>query len=167
MRGPALARFADESRFWVLRGEIVAADVVGTGCLRLLLLVALGENENAHRLARSMREHDAAAHHLVCVLRIDAEIHREIDALVELGDRRVLQHFHGGAKTIGLFAIDELLASVERETLLLLLAGGVVYSLGTIFHLSSRLPYQQALWHASVLVAASIHYAAILSLLTP
>jgi hemolysin III len=68
---------------------------------------------------------------------------------------------------IGLFAIDELLASVERESLILLLAGGVVYSLGTIFHLSSRLPYQQALWHASVLVAASIHYAAILSLLTP
>ena len=68
---------------------------------------------------------------------------------------------------IGLFAIDELLASVQRETLILLLAGGVVYSLGTIFNLSSRLPYQQALWHASVLVAASIHYAAILSLLTP
>lgn len=67
---------------------------------------------------------------------------------------------------IGLFAIDELLASVGQGTLLLLLAGGVVYSLGTIFHLSSRLPYQQALWHASVLAAASIHYAAILSLLT-
>ncbi len=46
---------------------------------------------------------------------------------------------------IGLFAIDELLASVGQGTLLLLLAGGVVYSLGTIFHLSSRLPYQQAL----------------------
>jgi hemolysin III len=67
---------------------------------------------------------------------------------------------------IGLFAIDELLASVERAPLLLLLAGGVVYSLGTIFHLSSRLRYQQALWHASVLLAASIHYAAILLLLT-
>lgn len=67
---------------------------------------------------------------------------------------------------IGLFALDELLASVERLPLLLLLAGGVVYSLGTIFHLSSRLPYQQALWHASVLLAASIHYAAILLLLT-
>ena len=67
---------------------------------------------------------------------------------------------------IGLLALDELLASVEPTTLLLLLAGGVVYSLGTIFHLSSRLPYQQALWHASVLVAASIHYAAILLLLT-
>ncbi|MCC8431677.1 hemolysin III family protein [Reyranella aquatilis] len=67
---------------------------------------------------------------------------------------------------IGVLAIDELLASVEPTTLLLLLAGGVVYSLGTIFHLSSRLPYQQALWHASVLLAASIHYAAILLLLT-
>jgi hemolysin III len=67
---------------------------------------------------------------------------------------------------IGVLAIDELLASVEPTTLLLLLAGGVVYSLGTIFHLSSRLRYQRALWHASVLLAASIHYVAILLLLT-
>ena len=65
---------------------------------------------------------------------------------------------------IGLVAIDPLLASVERGALILVLVGGLVYSGGVVFHLSSRLRYQRALWHASVLVAASIHYAAILSL---
>ena len=65
---------------------------------------------------------------------------------------------------IGLVAIDPLLASVERGALILVLVGGLVYSGGVVFHLSSRMRYQRALWHASVLIAASIHYAAILSL---
>lgn len=65
---------------------------------------------------------------------------------------------------IGLVALDELLASVERRVLLLVLLGGLVYSGGVVFHLSSRLRYQQALWHGCVLVAAAIHYIAILSL---
>lgn len=65
---------------------------------------------------------------------------------------------------IGLVAIDPLLASVERGALILVLVGGLVYSGGVVFHLSSRMRYQRALWHVSVLIAASIHYAAILSL---
>lgn len=65
---------------------------------------------------------------------------------------------------IGLVALDELLASVERRILILVLLGGLVYSGGVVFHLASRLRYQQALWHACVLVAASIHYVAIFSL---
>jgi hemolysin III len=65
---------------------------------------------------------------------------------------------------IGLVALDPLLASVERGALLLVLLGGLVYSGGVLFHLSSRLRYQRALWHGSVLIAASIHYVAIFSL---
>lgn len=65
---------------------------------------------------------------------------------------------------VGLVAIDPLLQSVERGALILVLLGGLVYSGGVVFHLSSRLRYQRALWHASVLIAASIHYAAIFSL---
>ena len=65
---------------------------------------------------------------------------------------------------IGLVAIDPLLASVEHGALILVLAGGLVYSGGVVFHLSSRMRYQRALWHASVLIAASIHYAAIFAL---
>lgn len=66
---------------------------------------------------------------------------------------------------IGVVAIEPLLASLERSTLVLLLAGGVVYSGGVIFHLSVHRHYSRALWHGSVLVAAVLHYVAIASLL--
>lgn len=66
---------------------------------------------------------------------------------------------------IGVVAIRPLLASVESGTLLLLLAGGLVYSAGVLFHLSRGRRYQVALWHGSVLVAATLHYFAILRLL--
>ena len=55
-----------------------------------LLLLALREDEDAHRLAGAVRQHDRAAHHLVGVPRIDAEVHREVDALVELRGRQRL-----------------------------------------------------------------------------
>jgi hemolysin III len=66
---------------------------------------------------------------------------------------------------VGVIAAEPLLASLDRATLVLLLAGGVVYSVGVIFHLAVRWPYARALWHGSVLIAATIHYAAIMTLL--
>ncbi len=66
---------------------------------------------------------------------------------------------------VGVIAAEPLLASLDRTTLVLLLAGGVVYSVGVVFHLAARLPYARALWHGFVLVAAAIHYAAIVTLL--
>jgi hemolysin III len=66
---------------------------------------------------------------------------------------------------VGIVAAEPLLASLDRATLVLLLAGGVVYSVGVVFHLAAHWRYAQALWHGSVLIAASIHYAAIMTLL--
>ena len=54
---------------------------------------------------------------------------------------------------------------ITAITLILLLVGGVVYSAGVVFHLASHWPYARALWHGSVVIAASIHYAAIMTLL--
>jgi hemolysin III len=42
----------------------------------------------------------------------------------------------------------------------LLVAGGVFYSVGIVFHLA-RVRFQEAVWHSFVLVAAACHYAAI------
>ena len=42
--------------------------------------------------------------------------------------------------------------------------GGIVYSLGTIVHAFDRLPFQRAIWHGLVVIAAAIHYAAIVAL---
>lgn len=63
---------------------------------------------------------------------------------------------------IGLVALAPLLAVLDRQTLILLGAGGALYTLGTLFHLWHRLPFQNAVWHGFVLSAAACHYAAVL-----
>lgn len=60
-------------------------------------------------------------------------------------------------------ALDPLLAATSEAGLTLLGAGGLLYSLGVVFHLWERLPYQNAIWHAFVLAAAACHFFAVLS----
>jgi hemolysin III len=62
----------------------------------------------------------------------------------------------------GLAAIAPLVPFVQTSTLVLLGAGGLLYTVGVVFHLWERLPFQNAIWHAFVLVAAAVHYAAVL-----
>jgi hemolysin III len=62
----------------------------------------------------------------------------------------------------GLAAIAPLVPLVQVSTLVLLGAGGLLYSAGVVFHLWERLPFQNAIWHAFVLTAAAVHYAAVL-----
>ena len=52
-------------------------------------------------------------------------------------------------------------SAVSARVLVLLVVGGVVYTLGVIFHLWERLPYHNAIWHAFVVVASACHFAAI------
>ena len=65
--------------------QVVGADMVGTGRLGLLRLLALGEDQDAHGLAEPVGEDHGAAHHLVGLAGVDAETHTDIDRLVELG----------------------------------------------------------------------------------
>ena len=62
----------------------------------------------------------------------------------------------------GLAAIGPLIPSVQPSTLVLLGAGGLLYTVGVAFHAWERLPFQTAIWHGFVLVAAAVHYAAVL-----
>lgn len=59
-------------------------------------------------------------------------------------------------------AIGPLLASVALPVFVLLVAGGVIYTVGVPFHLWSRLKFNNAIWHVCVLVAAAFHYVAVL-----
>jgi hemolysin III len=54
----------------------------------------------------------------------------------------------------------ELLLSLPTPVVTLLVAGGVFYTVGITFHLA-RVPFQEAIWHCFVLVAAGCHYAAV------
>jgi len=66
---------------------------------------------------------------------------------------------------IGLAAAGPFMTALDSQTLVLLALGGSIYTAGVVFHLWHRLPYQNAIWHGFVLVAAMIHYAAVLTVL--
>ncbi|MBV9860207.1 MAG: hemolysin III family protein [Alphaproteobacteria bacterium] len=58
--------------------------------------------------------------------------------------------------------VPRFVRSMDRATLILVVAGGVLYSIGAGLHRWRRLPYHDAIWHALVLAGAACHYAAIL-----
>jgi hemolysin III len=61
---------------------------------------------------------------------------------------------------VALIALRPLIQGVPVVALVLLIAGGLIYTTGAlIFH--SRLPYRRAIWHGFVVTAAGAHYAAI------
>jgi hemolysin III len=60
-----------------------------------------------------------------------------------------------------LLDIDPLMSSISNFALWLLIAGGVIYTVGVVFHLSEQLAFHNAIWHGLVLIAASCHYASI------
>ncbi len=67
-----------------------------------------------------------------------------------------------GSGWLILIAINPMLASVEMGGLLLLLAGGLCYSLGVIFYAWKKLVYHHAIWHLFVLAGSILHFFAVL-----
>ena len=65
----------------------------------------------------------------------------------------------------GVIAYDSLASAIPSSSLWLLAIGGILYSLGTVFHVWRRLRFHNAIWHGFVLLAASCHYSAVLACL--
>jgi hemolysin III len=63
----------------------------------------------------------------------------------------------------GLFAFDSIASTLPSTTIWLLAIGGILYSLGTLFHIWQHLRFQNAIWHGFVLLGASCHYWAVLA----
>lgn len=61
---------------------------------------------------------------------------------------------------LGVLAAWPLMTSLPLAALILLLVGGVTYTLGTIFY-AKAWPFSKAIWHGHVLAAAAAHYAAV------
>lgn len=60
-----------------------------------------------------------------------------------------------------LMLVDRLIHSLSPLGLGLLAAGGVLYTIGVVFHVNKKLPFNSAIWHGFVIAAASCHFAAI------
>jgi hemolysin III len=63
----------------------------------------------------------------------------------------------------GIFILQPLSGAISATTLLLLAGGGVLYTLGVVFHLWNSLPYQNAIWHLFVLAGTACHFAAVVT----
>ncbi|MBC7142534.1 MAG: hemolysin III family protein, partial [Rhodobacteraceae bacterium] len=61
----------------------------------------------------------------------------------------------------GLFAGGGFLGTLSTPVIVLILSGGVLYSAGVVFYLLDRLPFHYTIWHAFVLTASLVFYAAV------
>lgn len=62
----------------------------------------------------------------------------------------------------GVLVFQALGQALPASTLWLLLAGGLTYSAGIVFHLWEKLRFQNALWHVFVVAGASLHLWAVI-----
>jgi hemolysin III len=64
----------------------------------------------------------------------------------------------------GVFAYDKAIESLPVSILSFIAVGGILYTVGVIFHLWERLRFQNAIWHGFVLLGAACHFTAVLDL---
>jgi len=62
---------------------------------------------------------------------------------------------------LSLIVIYQLTEKLAPGGVTLLAAGGIVYSLGVIFYVCKRIPYNHAIWHGFVLGGSVCHFLAI------
>lgn len=66
-----------------------------------------------------------------------------------------------------ILAIKPLLAALDNWTFGWLLAGGVFYTLGTVFYHRPSLRYSHAVWHLFVIAGSVCHYVAVMAQVLP
>ena len=60
------------------------------------------------------------------------------------------------------FYYEDVIAAHSVKGLSFLIAGGVFYTLGTLFYAYNKIPYNHAIWHFFVLAGSVCHYLFIL-----
>jgi len=61
-----------------------------------------------------------------------------------------------------IIALPALLSALPAEGVWLLVAGGLAYTVGTIFYVLKKVPYMHAIWHLFVLAGSILHFIAVL-----
>jgi len=68
---------------------------------------------------------------------------------------------------VAVAAIKPLLVALPRGGFVLLIGGGLAYTLGTVFYMTRRIPFHHAWWHLAVLCGSVLHYFAVLLYVLP
>ena len=64
----------------------------------------------------------------------------------------------------GMMLYDSVVKALPAMALGFIVAGGILYTLGVVFHAWQRLRFQNAIWHGFVLCGAACHYTAVLDI---
>jgi len=64
-------------------------------------------------------------------------------------------------------AIGPLVANLDPTGVWLLAAGGLAYTVGTVFYVLKRVPYMHAIWHLFVLAGSVLHFLAVVLFVMP
>ncbi|MDR7015714.1 hemolysin III family protein [Acinetobacter sp. 3657] len=62
---------------------------------------------------------------------------------------------------LAVLLMDDMQLYLSREALELLIAGGLAYTVGTLFYALKKVRYSHAIWHVFVLLGAGLHFLAI------
>ena len=82
-------------------------------------------------------------------------------AVAPYGLRNVTTLLYIAFGWIGVVAAKPFMAVLSPLVLWLVVAGGLIYTLGTVVYTQQHLPYRRAIWHAFVVAGAAAHFWAI------
>ena len=68
---------------------------------------------------------------------------------------------------LAVFAVKPLIDALPAGGFAWLLTGGIVYTVGALFYLIKKLPYNHAIWHLFVIGGSACHYVAVLLYVVP
>lgn len=68
---------------------------------------------------------------------------------------------------IGILAIGPLVERISADGVAWLLAGGLAYTVGTMFYVRKDVRYAHAIWHVFVLAGSALHYGVIVLYVVP
>src|SRR5690606_18082397 len=88
--------------------QILGTNDIRTGSFGFVSLVALGEYSNANITAGAVRQVDHAADHLVGVTRVNIQVHRDLNGLVELDRSLFLEDLYSFLNGVELVRINAL-----------------------------------------------------------
>ncbi len=74
---------------------------------------------------------------------------------------------YAGMGWLVIIAIKPLIAALPKGGMIWLLAGGIAYTVGIVFYVVKRIPYNHAIWHLFVLGGSVCHFFSILFYVLP
>lgn len=90
-----------------------------------------------------------------------------MELIVKKRYKRISLSLYLGLGWIVMIAIEPMMSNVQIGGLILLLVGGLFYSLGVIFYVWKTLVYHHAIWHLFVLAGSACHFFAVFLYVIP